>query len=118
MKVVLFRASILFFGMAALGTSASFALERHVHRERRRGVEQSGWFWQNPLPQGNILRATAAVDANTVIAVGDLGTILRTTDGGATWTLQSSGTTKRFFGLSFVDANNGTVVGEGGAILR
>ena len=104
MKVFLFRVSILFFGMAALGTSASFA--------------QSGWFWQNPLPQGNPLLAAAALDANTVVAVGDFGTILRSTDGGASWTLQSSGTTNGLLGVSFVDANTGTAVGGSGTILR
>jgi len=33
----------------------------------------------------------AVPDGKTVIAVGDAGTILRSTDGGASWTLQSSG---------------------------
>jgi hypothetical protein len=59
---------------------------------------QSGWYWQNPLPQGNPLRAVAVVDGKTVISVGDLGTILRTTDGGASWTRQSSGTTAHLYG--------------------
>ncbi|MCH7974837.1 MAG: T9SS type A sorting domain-containing protein, partial [Bacteroidetes bacterium] len=45
-------------------------------------------------------------------------TILRTTDGGANWVLQTSGTTKNLFGVSFTDSNNGTVVGDGGTILR
>jgi hypothetical protein len=42
-------------------------------------LADSGWFWQNPLPQGNQLFATAAVDTNVVVAVGAHGTILRTT---------------------------------------
>src|SRR5215471_6169561 len=104
MKVVLFRAWILFFGMAALGTSASFA--------------QSGWFWQNPLPQGNSLLAAAAPNASTVVAAGEDGTILRTDDAGATWTRQSSGTTNILSGVSFVDADTGTAVGASGTILR
>jgi len=58
------------------------------------------------------------VDANTGTAVGDFGTILRTTDGGATWTLQISGTTNNLWGVSLVDANIGTVVGYYGTILR
>src|SRR5262249_42734877 len=37
------------------------------------------------------------------------GTILRTTDGGTTWTEQSKGTTNSLYGVSFTDANNGTV---------
>jgi photosystem II stability/assembly factor-like uncharacterized protein len=61
------------------------------------------------------------VDANTGTAVGDNGTILRTTDGGATWTRQTSGTTGILFGVSCVDANTCTVVGGmplGAIILR
>src|SRR6266478_2511954 len=51
------------------------------------------WVWQNPLPQGYELSGVAFVDANNVWAVGDYGTILRSTDGGNTWVLQTSGTT-------------------------
>jgi photosystem II stability/assembly factor-like uncharacterized protein len=58
------------------------------------------------------------VDANTGTAVGDFGTILRTTDGGATWRRQFGGTLNDFSGVSFVDANTGTVVGDFGTILR
>jgi len=47
--------------------------------------------------------------------VGGLFTILRTTDGGTTWTSQSSGTTTGFLvGVSFTDSDNGTVVGGPG----
>ena len=47
-------------------------------------VGSSGWQWGNPLPQGNTLRSIsfAGVDG---YAAGDFGTLLRTTDGGATW---------------------------------
>ena len=47
------------------------------------------------------------------------GGILRTTDGGATWSIYSN--TINTAGLSsvcFIDANNGTMVGEGGTIFR
>ncbi len=81
-------------------------------------LAQSGWFWRNPLPQGNPLRAVAVVDSDTVIAVGNAGTILRTTDGGASWTFQTSGTTNFLAAVSFVDADTGTAVGELGTILR
>ena len=46
------------------------------------GKEPSGWFWQNPLPQGNRLNSVCFTDANTGTAVGSAGTILRTTTGG------------------------------------
>jgi hypothetical protein len=50
--------------------------------------------------------------------VGDSGNIVRTTDGGTSWTPQSSGTTAGLFGVSFTDANTGTAVGSGGTIFR
>jgi len=55
---------------------------------------------------------------NNITAVGDGGTILRTTNGGINWISQSSGTTENFRGVSFTDVNNGTVVGDYGTILR
>ena len=44
--------------------------------------QEEGWFWQNPLPQGNGLHSTYFIDSNTGWAVGSSGTILKTTDGG------------------------------------
>lgn len=79
---------------------------------------QSGWYWQNPLPQGNWLHTATSIGPTTLVAVGDFGTIIRTDDGGATWTLQSSGTTNSLLGVSFVDANTGIAVGDSGTILR
>ncbi|UCD56149.1 MAG: hypothetical protein JSV16_09930, partial [Candidatus Hydrogenedentota bacterium] len=73
--------------------------------------EPTGWVWQNPLPQGNTLRSVCFADANTGTAVGDCGTILRTTDGGATWVSQTSGTSNHLYGVCFTDANTGTAVG-------
>src|SRR6266487_1622861 len=58
------------------------------------GSSGSQWHWQNPLPQGNTLRGASFVDANTGTVVGDYGTIVRTTDGGNSWTVQASGTTQ------------------------
>src|SRR5258708_1121450 len=57
----------------------------------------SGWTFQNQQPTGNALRAVAAPDVKaprfprakrfpvTMIAVGEQGSILRTTDTGVTW---------------------------------
>ena len=66
----------------------------------------------------NTLFAVSFTDPNTGTAVGNGGTILRTTDGGATWVSQSSGTTNSLRGISFTDANTGTAVGLSGTILR
>lgn len=43
-----------------------------------------GWQWQNPLPQGNDLGGIWA-GPRGLFAVGGSGTILLSTDGGATW---------------------------------
>ena len=77
-----------------------------------------GWYWQNPLPQGNTLLGVSFTNADTGTAVGDYGTVLRTTDGGATWLSQTSGTTGWLNSVSFTDVNNGTAVGEAGTIIH
>jgi photosystem II stability/assembly factor-like uncharacterized protein len=77
-----------------------------------------GWFWQNPLPQGNPLSATAMVDANTIYAVGGHGSVLRSSDGGVHWTIQTTGTRAELHDVSCPDANTCTAVGESGTIVR
>jgi len=46
---------------------------------------QTSWQWVNPLPQGNLLNGVTSVNQDTVFAVGDYGTIIKTTNGGTTW---------------------------------
>lgn len=46
---------------------------------------QSGWFWQNPLPQGNPLNKCCIISDETAVIVGAANTIIKTTDGGNTW---------------------------------
>ncbi|MFZ1978969.1 MAG: YCF48-related protein [Bacteroidota bacterium] len=79
---------------------------------------QSSWIWQNPLPQGNALLSVSCTDANTGTAVGYCGSIVRTTDGGANWAIQTSGTRNNLQSVLFTDANTGTAVGDSGTILR
>ncbi|MCX6149367.1 MAG: YCF48-related protein [Ignavibacteriales bacterium] len=63
-------------------------------------ITNAQWFWQNPLPQGNSLNSVKFITST----VG--------------WVLQLSGTYNVLAGVSFTDANNGTVVGQYGIILR
>src|SRR5688500_2538552 len=80
---------------------------------------QQTWVWQNPLPQGNHFVGVEFIDANVGTLTGDFGTILRTTNGGATWLTQTRGVTVHLRGGSyFHDANTGTVVGDEGTILQ
>ncbi len=90
------------------------ALGQRDIRKKRLVDAEAPWVWQNPLPQGNDLRGASFVDATTGTVVGYYGTIVRTTDGGNSWTIQTSGTTQNLWAVSFADVNNGTAVGEGG----
>jgi photosystem II stability/assembly factor-like uncharacterized protein len=58
------------------------------------------------------------VDQNTGWAVGYLGTILHTTDGGETWARQTSGTSYELSAVHFADANHGWIVGWSGNVWR
>jgi len=75
------------------------------------------WYWQSPLPQGLPLNSVKFISSEIGWAVGNYGTIIRTTDGGITWLLQTSETTSDLNDVSFTDPNNGTVVGDEGTIL-
>jgi photosystem II stability/assembly factor-like uncharacterized protein len=46
------------------------------------------WYWVNPFPQGNDLKDIWIFDQNNSIVVGDYGTILKTSDGGKTWSIK------------------------------
>jgi hypothetical protein len=40
-------------------------------------IYSQGWFWQNPLPQGNHLYDIFVFDENTAIAVGHSSTVIK-----------------------------------------
>jgi photosystem II stability/assembly factor-like uncharacterized protein len=78
-------------------------------------VGSSGWQWGNPLPQGNTVRAMAFA-GSTGYAAGDFGTLLKTSDGGASWSGLPVGT---FRGLTVVQALDAdTVFAGGGCVAR
>ena len=72
---------------------------------------QQEWFWQNPLPQGNTLHSVQLVSANVGWALGDGGTILKTTDGGLSWISQSISEPYDLYAAQFNNLNNGFIVG-------
>jgi len=86
--------------------------------EVRAQTSPYSWYWQNPLPQGNSLRAISLVRNNVMYAVGDLGTILKSTDGGTNWTVLKPLTTATYRSVWFTDENNGVVVGDAGTVLK
>jgi photosystem II stability/assembly factor-like uncharacterized protein len=82
--------------------------------------QSTPWQWINPLPQGNLLNGVWGINANTAVAVGDLGTILRTTNGGSTWNVDfnAAGIVEQLFAVQFLSDSVGWVVGESGRILK
>jgi len=80
-------------------------------------VSQSGWAWNNPTPQGNSLR-DMAFSGGRGYAIGDAGTVLRTDDGGTTWTGLASGTFAGLDRLQVVTPDVVTILGNKGCVLR
>jgi photosystem II stability/assembly factor-like uncharacterized protein len=76
-----------------------------------------GANWTNQFYAGNpFLRKVQFVNSSVGYAVGN-GIIIKTTDSGASW-FTSKSTTVTCLALSFVDANNGFVVGTNGIVFR
>lgn len=80
--------------------------------------DRGGWCWQNPLPQGNPVNSYAWLDGQRGWAVGSQGTILKTSDGGQTWSAQTSGTRSELGRVMFVNDRVGWVSGSNGLVLR
>ncbi|WP_431049440.1 YCF48-related protein [Roseateles sp. L2-2] len=81
-------------------------------------ADNAGWCWQAPRPTGTTQNDLRFLDVNTGWSVGDAGEILRTVDGGQTWSKVASGVTTRLNSVRFADAKNGWIVGDFGALLR
>jgi photosystem II stability/assembly factor-like uncharacterized protein len=77
----------------AVAELSSFPLLRTPH---------SGWLWSDPFPQGNALKAVAFA-GSTGYAVGGEGTVLRSLDGGLSWTSEPSVITKDLSFLQVLD---------------
>lgn len=50
---------------------------------------QTGWFYQNPLPQAEDIMSTAYVNENIIYAAAQEGVFLKSTNGGASWNFKS-----------------------------
>ncbi len=76
---------------------------------------QSSWQTQNPYPTSANLSVVHAFDQNSAIVFGSAGTILKTTDGGATWINKDTVKATRdgmMFSAQFVNSTTGWVVGD------
>jgi hypothetical protein len=78
--------------------------------------QDPGWTWQNPLPQGDILRAVWGSGPNEIFAVGAAGTILRYD--GNQWSSMQSGTIDSLNGIWGSSGSDVFAVSNTGAILH
>lgn len=87
-------------------------------------IAQTSFFWQHPLPTGNLLEAVKFIDQQTGFATGSSGTIMKTTNGGVNWEVQQSPINAYLWDVTYVNANTWVAVGvyqssgNNGVILR
>jgi hypothetical protein len=75
--------------------------------------------WQiQSSPTYNPLRGVAFANSVTGVAVGDDGTIIRTTDGGICWSVVNSNVNYHLYGIHFINESTAVIVGRFGTILR
>ena len=75
------------------------------------------WHWQNFFPQGNTQNAVFFISEKKGWIVGDLGTMLKTTDGGSSWEVVTLDTEINLNSLYFLSEHTGFAVGDNGLIL-
>ena len=105
--------SKLALALIVLAAAALVALPAVAHAA-------GSWRAQDPgSATGTALISVSFPDSTHGWAVGDLGTIMHTTDGGTTWTAQHSGILDgtMLSSVDFIDVDHGWVVGGNGKIL-
>src|SRR3954469_408812 len=78
-------------------------------------VAHAGWTWGSPLPQGDNL-SSVAFQGQRGYAVGEFGTMLRSDDGGASWSGVSTGLTEDLDLVRMISPDS--VVVAGGCPVR
>ena len=78
----------------------------------------NGFEWSNPKPQGNKLNSIGFFNANDGIAIGNFGTLLKTSNGGSNWDYIMIAASKNLNALDIVNANTAFIAGDSGLILK
>ena len=76
------------------------------------------WFWTNPLPQGNQLNSVRFINSTTGFAVGNNGTMLKTTNSGDSWEVLHVFEPKNLNSIFFLNSIVGYAVGDSGLIIK
>ncbi len=74
--------------------------------------------WQNPRPTGIIYNDVAFLDSLQAVVVGNYGSIVRTQNGGNTWSVQEHESYQHIRSVKFFSKNYGFAAGDSGILLR
>jgi len=83
-------------------------------------TEDAGENWSilNTGSQTRHITDIALPASNIIYTVGEMGQVLKSTNGGSSWAEQSSGTSESLYVVQFVDNDNGYAVGYNGTIIK
>lgn len=70
----------------------------------------SQWAWKNPTPQGNDLFSISFINQDTGFVGGSVATLMKTTDGGATWDTKHLPGSRKYTRIEAISAPQGNVV--------
>lgn len=74
------------------------------------GLNAQDWNWLSPKPQGNTLNSVFFTDVNVGYAVGEAGTLMKTSDNGNSWNLIETGFYCNITSVFFTSATTGFMV--------
>lgn len=77
-----------------------------------------GQYWSVPVNMPSRLNQVTFTSTNIAYAVGNGGVIYKSTNGGSSWLLKTSGVSVELFDVSFINDSIGYVVGDNGTLLK
>jgi photosystem II stability/assembly factor-like uncharacterized protein len=108
--MILSRTKWILIGAVTVGIAAASPAPAAVT------VGHSGWAWGSPRPQGETLQAVEFAGSRGY-AAGAFGTLLRSDDGGGSWSGTATGIQVPLKRIALIDADS-LVVGGGCAVRR
>lgn len=78
---------------------------------------QSGWIWQNPLPQGNYMSSLQFVNSTTAYAMC-YNSVMRSTNAGSNWSICYTKQEQNNASMHIVNINTGFIVCDTGIVIK
>ncbi len=78
---------------------------------------QSGWIWQNPLPQGNNMSNLQFVNPTTAYAMC-FNSVMKSTNAGSNWSIYYTNHSQNNTSLHFISETTGFIVSDTGIVLK